>query len=227
MQKQNRSSNDLSIFQQMEMARWLSLFPALTVMIVLRRNLGYRILNPLWLFGIAAVMFVVGEVARQTPNAEALHLFAGLIIALGLVERGRRWWQVRNGLVMHSYYLGDSRLEYGWLPAFLRRSRRLARFLDPLIAFATGAAVMSLSPVLGLWLLFSGASLRLIESTAHRRQIERDFDTVDSLVDACSQARAANRLRGEGRGAQAGYDPIPTGLAPDLDLAIARKKRRP
>ena len=209
----------------MEFTKWLMSFPALTVMLLLRSNLGYRLLNPLALFGVSFAMAVIATwAAETTPYADALMLFAGLVFIGGIAERAKRWRELRRGMRLHSYYIGDSHLQRLKLPGFLRRNRRVERFIDPLICLLAGFPLVQFIPALGGWILFSGLCLRIVEDAVWKKQIERDLDTLDGMIESEVQEEVLEQYsvrihqpsQGQGEG-------IPTGYAADVQKTILRR----
>jgi len=221
------SWNDLSIFQQYETARWLALFPALTVMCFLRRNIGYRILNPVWITVTAAAMFLFGELARLTPNHDVLQVMAGLFLLAGLAQRRQRWKERRQGVHVHSFYVGDSSLEFRWLPEFLLRENRVARFVEPLVIIAAGALVVNFSPATGFWLFFAGVSLRAFEGAVREKEQEREMDLMDGIIESGIQGERVERLTSPPAQQHAETThAIPTGLGADIESQIKARQAR-
>jgi hypothetical protein len=224
---QQQQQPKFSLFQQIALMRALSLYPALTVMIFLRRSMGYRILNPLHLLGMMIVTVVVSTVAERSRNPELLRIFAALVLLGGLCERFKRWREYRKGVQQHSYYVGDSILEFKWLPAFIRRRRRVARFLDPLACFLVGLAAVGLSPALGKWLMFSAVCLRIFEDTVYHRQKDRALDTIDGMVASKIQAETVEHFSKSAQHAHTQNSPgIPTGVGPDIQGKIEQRLRQ-
>ena len=175
--------DDLPFTEKMKLVQAMMLFPALTVVVFLRRRLGYRILNPAWLFGVTFFMCIAAAVVQNPEvNPEDLMVFALFVLIFGGGQRAARWREFRQGVLQHSYYLGDSILESLPLPRFLRYERRVCRIVDPTLCVAIGLALQSISRVLGLWLIFSGLSLRVVEGAMRRKQIEKEFEDRKSVV---------------------------------------------
>src|ERR1700677_5369907 len=104
-------------------------FPALTLIVFLRRDIGYRLLNPFALFATFGLLAVVTLLA--TPGNEAarpwhLIIFCGGGFFNGLAQRIRRWRELNKGISQHSYFIGNSPFEFHWLPTCFRRNRRIA-----------------------------------------------------------------------------------------------------
>src|ERR1039458_5392122 len=130
----SQPSQPPSFTEQFEFVQWLVQFPALTVMVFLRRDLGYRLLNPLPLIGVTAILVVITVLAGPgiaEARPDDLLLFALLAFTLGAYQRLKRWRELNRNVRQHSYYLGSSPFDFPWLPVFFRRNRRIARLVDP------------------------------------------------------------------------------------------------
>lgn len=213
--------------EKMQFVQNLMFFPALSVMVLLRRNLGYRLLNPLHIAGVALVLFVFGALAIDIPNHEALQLFAGLVFVAGLAQRLRRWIDIRRGAQLHSFYVGDSRFERKWFPAFLRRNRRFTRIFDPLLCIIGGILLLEPCRPLALWFVLSGLALRFLECKVRRESQDRDFDTRDSMIESEIQEdvleQYSMRIHKPSDGEVNG---IPTGYAADIQKTILRRRTK-
>src|ERR1035441_8326789 len=91
--------------EQYEFAQRLMEFPALTVMVFLRRDLGFRLMNPLRLLAVTGFLFVISVFAQQ-GNADAnpifLLFFAVCAFVMGIVQRIKSWWKLNRGIRQHS-----------------------------------------------------------------------------------------------------------------------------
>ena len=206
-------------------------FPALTVMVFLRRDLGYRMLNPLGLIAVTGILFVIA-ILSQPDNADSgalgLLLFALAAFILGMGQRQKRWKELNRGVRQHSYYIGTSPFEkLRWLPMFCRRNRRSARLIDPIFCVAIGFALFPVSRLLAMWLIFSGVCLRSFEYTVHHRELNLNLDMVDGLIVSEVQGQTVERFE-ESPGAepQQPTTGIPTGLGPDILENIKRRKAK-
>ena len=223
----------MTFSDKMEMMRNLMVFPALTVMVLLRKNLGYRLLNPLHICGMALLLFVVGALAINTPRHEALQWFAGAVLFLGIGQRVRRMIDAWRGIRLHSYYIGDSMFVSKRMPKFLRRNRRFTRFFDPFVCIIVGVLLLEPCRPLGAWLILSGFALRVLESTVHKRSENRDLDTIDGMIASEVQAETVEEFMDgpdDRRQHQDAAEGIPTGLSSDIQRKIdqnRRKNRRP
>jgi len=217
--------------QQLAFTQWLMQFPALSVMVFLRRDLGYRLLNPLSLIGITAVMLtiaVLAEPGEADTRPGDLLVFALLAFFLGFGQRLQRWREVNRHVRQHSYYLGTSPFDFAWLPAFSRRNRRVARFADPLFCVLAGLLLFQVSRLLAMWLVGSGVCLRVFEYIVHQRERNLNLDMVDSLLLSEKRGLTVERFEGtqtDGRPQSAAA--VPTGLGTDVQEQIARRKTKP
>lgn len=232
MQRQNQpnqSWSDLTIFQKVEVMQGLASYPAMTAMIFLRRNMGHRFLSPVGLFVTTFAMFVVAEYARDTAYYDALQVFAALVLLCGLAERSLRLKEFKKGIFQHSQYIGDSRLGWHRLPEFIRRERRVERFIDPLIWIGFGVGAYHFSPALGGWMVFSGLCLRVFEAAVYQKRQERDVDLADGLIEAQIQQDTVERMIQPATVPAPTFDQaegIPTGFGPDIEQRVKDRMER-
>jgi hypothetical protein len=226
-----QSIDGLTFQQRMALAEWAAFFGALTVMPILRRNVGYRLLKPGWVLVSTAMMFLVAAFVKHTPYAENLKAFAFFFFVIALSERFRRWRELRRGVHVHTYYLGDSRLE--WLtPKSKRHTRPAARNLEPLLCAGAGFVIYNICPAVGGWLIFAGFCLNVVEHRTYKRERERTLDTLDGLVESEVQSDAAADFSGGENHHNSSLDstPLSSGLAADVQRHINSRKgkgRRP
>ena len=70
----------LTLEQQINMYRWAIQFPALSVMVFLRWDIGYRELNPLWLGGTSLAMMTLSTLTTDPDKRpQDLMVFALLV----------------------------------------------------------------------------------------------------------------------------------------------------
>jgi len=218
-----------SFIQQYQFAKWLMQFPALTLMVILRRDIGYCLLNPLALIAVFGLLFVVAVLA--TPGNEAarpmdLAIFAVIGFLSGLAQLIRRWWDMSRKPHQHSYYIGSSPFDQKWLPVYLRQNRRAARFLDPLVCAGIGFILLPYSRALAMWLIFSGFCLRAYEFNIHVRDMETELDLKDSLIEARRHSEILEQ--GEPSPDAMPDQPdagVPTGLGNDIREHLKRRRR--
>ena len=219
----------MTLGQQLEVVQSLACFPALSLAVVLRRDIGYRALNPVGLAAVAAVMFLIPSMTNPENRPQDLQVFAGLVLALGLFQRFLRWQEFSRGVPQHSRYIGTSCFDAAFMPEFFRHERRLARFLDPLFCAVVGFALLHVSPALGAWIIFSALCLRLTEFAVYRLELNQKLDMVDGMSFAEVQAGTVEHFAEpparESRPRQSAQG-IPTGLGDDIERKINRSKSR-
>ena len=214
----------------MAFAQWLMQFPALTVMVFLRRDLGYRLLNPLSLIAVTGLLVVVAVLA-QPGHADAQPIFL-LVFALwafivGMFQRVQRWRELNRAVRQHSYYIGTSPFDFRWLPVVCRRNRRIARFIDPIFCALIGLAFFPFSHALAMWLVFSAFCLRSYEYTIHQKQRSLNLDTVDGLIVSEIQAETVEHFEQAPDARQQQPETgIPTGLGQDIQDHIRRRRTK-
>jgi hypothetical protein len=217
-----------SFYQDYQTAKWLMQFPALSLIVLYRRDLGYRLLNPANLLAVNGLLFVIGVLA-QPGNEDAspifLSIFAVLSFTCGMVQRVLRWLQLDTAARQHSEYIGTSPLAFRWLPAFLLNKRRIERFGDSFVWLAVGFAFYQVSHALGCYLVFASFCLRAFEFQVHCRERERDLDITDSLIVAEQHSRTAERFEDSpGTGSPRSTGAVPTGLSADIQANLKRRK---
>jgi hypothetical protein len=216
--------------EQYAFAQRLMEFPALTVMVFLRRDLGFRLLNPLRLMAVTGFLVVISAFAQQ-GNADAnpmfLLFFAVAAFVMGIVQRIKSWWSLNRGVRQHSYYIGTSLFEFDSLPDFIRRNRRFARFIDPLLCMLVGLVFYPISHALFAWLVLSGLSLRYFEYAVHERDRNLDLDTIDGLINAGRQGQTVEQFENvQDARPQQQATGIPTGLSDDVLEHLKRRKTK-
>lgn len=217
-----------SFLQCYALVQRLMPYPALTLMVTLRRDLGYRILNPFALsatFGILAMITILATPGHEAGRPYDLLMFFGIAFLNGIAQRICCWRRLnRNDIQQHSYYIGDSPFNFRWLPNFMRRNRRVARYIDPLLCALIGVLLLPYSQFLAIWLIFAGFCLRACEHMAWSRERNRDLDMMDSLSMSQHQAQTLDRFE-QGPNAQPQPDEaIPTGIGEDIHAQIKQRK---
>jgi hypothetical protein len=212
------------------MAKWLMQFPALSVMVFFRHDLGYRLLDPFRVLGITIFLVFFGVLAQpgnESAEPIALFYFGGAFFILAVAQRIKRWLQFNRAVRQHSFYIGTSPFAFRWLPAFMRRNRRVARFVDPIFCALVGAACYPLSHALACWLFFSAFCLRAYEFMIHERDRNLDMDTIDGLINAENQGQTIEQFENVNQPRQHQQPTgIPTGLGDDVREHIRRRKTK-
>jgi hypothetical protein len=211
-------------------AQWLMQFPALTVMVFLRRDLGFRLLNPLRLLAVTGFLVVVSAFAQQgnaNANPMVLLIFALAFFVLGIVQWIKSWFRLNRGVRQHSYYIGTSLYEFRRLPEFIHRNRRFSRFIDPLLCMLAGLVFYPISHAMTAWLFLSALSLRIIEYAVHQKYRDMDLDTIDGMIMAERQGQTVEYFENAEGTAQRPQSPdIPTGLGQDVEEHMKNRNNK-
>jgi hypothetical protein len=230
---QHKKFEDLAVGQQIDITKNLMPYAALTLMVFLRGNMGYRLVNPTWLWGVTVVEIVVSVFFHICWNATGPNLlfdFAVVSFVLGMIQRFKRKRELERGIRQHSFYIGNSRLHFSGLPEFFRRKRRVERFLDPIVCFIIGTILILVhQPLLGFWVAMSAACLRVFEAEVYEKEKNRNLDMVDSLIVSEGQAEVVEKFerpQAASPAAQRLDSHVPTGLADDIQDQIKRRKAK-
>lgn len=225
--------DELTMFQKMQVWRAIALFPAITVMVFMRRKIGFRMMKPNWLVAMTVILcliplFLSGIAA---PFGFLMPLYAFAMLGMGLYQRWKRWGELCSGERWHTYSAGISYFEMLPLPAFLQSHGRIYRFLDPIAVVLVGLIVsLALSHGLGIWIMFSGLALHIFEQDVYEKAISRDLDTLDGLIASEVQDETVKHFAGaqpeEKRRTLEDTAGIPTGLAPDIHRQVELRRAR-
>jgi hypothetical protein len=226
------------ITEKIELIQWLALFPAITVMVFIRRKIGFRMIKPAWLFIMTGILFIFTDMFGARfyvgffgfggilgPMPGLIKLYALAMLGMGLYQRFTRWRELCKGVRWHTYSPGISILEVLPLPAFFRANRRIYRFLDPALCIIVAQFVAPhLSQGLVLWLTFAGFSLYVYENALYEKMVEHDLDTLDNLISSEVQMETVKHFEGpqpdERQRTLQDTGGIPTGSAPDIHKQI-------
>jgi hypothetical protein len=211
-------------------AKWLMQFPALSVMVFFRHDLGYRLLDSTRILCLTIFLVFFGVLAQPgNEGAEpiALFYFGICFFVLAVAQRIKRWFQFNRAVRQHSYYIGTSPFAFRWLPAFMHRNRRVARFIDPLFCAVIGIAFYPLSHALTCWLVFSAFCLRAYEYIIHERDRNLEMDSIDGLINAENQGQTVEQFETvQDTRPQQQATGIPTGLGQDVREHIKRRRTK-
>jgi hypothetical protein len=233
MPSQTQRSDDLTLTEKMKIVQYLSILPAITIMVFMRRKVGFRMLKPSWLIGMAFFLMFINDLTVALPFVHPagtiFYEFPYVMLLFGFFQRYRRWRDLCSGQRWHTLSPGISYLELLPLPAFLRAHRRIYRFLDPLACFIFSMFFgVFFSEPLARWLAFSSFALFIYEQALFERQLDRDLDILDGLVAAEVQTETVEHFAGpqgdeESRTLEdtAG---IPTGVAFDIHRQIETRR---
>lgn len=218
----------MPLLEQLQIIQWAMRFPALTVMVFLRQDIGYRMLNPISLIGIALVMLMFAGLFSLESRPEDLWIFTVVMLALGAGQRLKRWRQIRQGVKHHSYSLGTSCFDSAGIPNFLRCNGRANNFLDPACCIIAGFLLLHYSRALGTWLIISGLCLRFYQYAVFRKEMHQALDINDGLVTAKVQSEIVEHFeQPSGPDRQQQSQGIPTGLGSDIEQHIEQRRKDP
>ena len=203
---------------------WLVWLPALSVAVLIRKDIGGRMLHRGYISGVSLVMFSLSLFASPRDGATALRIYAGVVFVVGFAYAIKRWLEFNQGRKQNSCYIGTS--PFNFMPAFFRRNRRTARFIDPMFIFLCGALILPGFRAVGLWLMFAACALVSIEATAHRKQRDREIDLVDGMVFSEYQSDTVEKFEQAPAKKQQQQEAIATGLGDDLKEKIRQRKNK-
>jgi hypothetical protein len=232
MPRQPQQSQGNSIVEKYQIAQGLMNFMALPVMIWLRRDLGYRTVSPIRLIPVTGILLVVSVLASPgNPDARPgdLLIFAVVTFVLGVYQCVRRWIEMEKKIRRHSFYIGTSPFEFRWLPEIFLRSRRPARFMDPLCCMLIGYAVSHVSHLVGMFLVFSGFCLGSCEHCVHLKQQTLTLDIIDGMIHSEHQSQTVEEFEASsGWHRPKNTEGLPSGLGEDIEreITISVKQRK-
>ena len=233
MAQQKIPQQELTLSEKMKIAQYLAIFPAITIIIFIRRKVGFRMLKPSRLIGIAAFLsFIDGLLTTFNRSPGVLFTeFTWAILIVGFFQRYRRWKEINNGQRWHTLSPGVSYLELLPLPRFLIAHRRIYRFVEPSLCFVLAMLMgIFVSQGLARWIAFSSICLFIYEQTLFEKQLDRDLDILDGLVAAEVHKETVEHFSGEQpEDKQRTLDEtagIPTGVAYDIQRQIEKRRVR-
>ena len=101
MASQSQRTEDLTLSEKMKIVQYLSILPAITIMVFMRRKVGFRMLKPSRLIGMAFFLWIIGDIFSMLPFTKPpgfiYDRFPLLLLAVGFLERYRRWKELCNG----------------------------------------------------------------------------------------------------------------------------------
>ena len=218
----------MTLFEKTALFERLSVFPALTLMVMTRSHIGFRLIHPVAVAVVTAGMWMISLMADSASMPRLLYYHAWAFAIMAGVHRIARWRDFRRGVKQHSYYLGTSVLDYRWL-GFIHRHRLVARWLEPalwgvasIMLFQKGAKAEA------IWIAFCAFCLRTFEEAVHRKQRDRDFDMVDGLVMSEVHSGTVEQFSAPVATAASAAPKggaISTGLSPELKALMARRSK--
>jgi len=215
MRNQQQQSLGITLREGRILAEVTVFLGGLSLVPFTRRNIGYHVLNPGRILLAFVAMLLVGAFAGEKPSAGLLFLYAFLFLIKAACDRSRARRALERGPTVHSYYLGDSRLER--LTARDKRSQKAAaRSLDGFVSLLIGLVICDPCPVFGGWLIFAGISLIILEAMLSQRAFERDCDVNDGLHEAGLQGQAVAHFSRADTDQLSNTTTLSTGLSPEV-----------
>ena len=147
------------------------MFPALTVMVFLRRKVGYRFLSPMKLQVMTLLILALSSISAISSNSSAgavsgysgygspnvagaapiigaatpLIFFAIAMLVTGMIKRYLQWQGIKRGVSWHTYSRGVS-----WFTFLPLSDSIIKRYVDPAAVAVVGLLVMIVFRWLGL-----------------------------------------------------------------------------
>lgn len=225
MQQQQSMQQRITLEQKMAITANLALYPAMPIIVLIRRKPGYRFLSPIKLlvvFILLNVLTVFSGLSGRAPSILILQVFAWGTLILGLIKRKLRWRDIKRGVSWHTWSRGISSLSF--LPL---SDSNLKRWVEPIAVIIIGALLAIPFTFFGFYLVVAGLCLFLFEAWDYENSLNMMLDQLDSLVDSevmggnidyYSQPNVPQRPLEQTAG-------IPTGIAPDIEVQIQRRRR--
>jgi hypothetical protein len=205
----------------------LTLLLALIPMIVLRRELGMRLMHPGRLLVVAGLVVggphAINLFYQQALNTPVLAVFAGIVFFLGW--RHRQWHarELASGVSqVHTLETGYSVLVAA-LPAL---PPRLALCVDPAACMLAGYLATYVCPPFGVFMGLCGGALAVVSFQDHAQSREEFLDAHDGLREAerhgaMAEHHAGRTRRNSARPQTAG---TPAGAGDDIEWHLARQR---
>ena len=236
MPAQNQPTQELTLSEKMKIVQYLAIFPAITIMVFIRRKVGFRMLKPSRLIGVAMFLWFINGLCNIDllifhPAGFLFAEFPLLFLLVAFLQRYRRWRELCNGERWHTLSPGISYLEVLPLPAYFKAHRRIYRFIEPVMCFVAAMFIgVILSPALARWIAFSSIALFIYEQTLFEKQLDRDLDILDGLIASEVQSETVEHFAGpqpddKERSLQE-TSGIPTGVAFDIQRQIEVRRAK-
>jgi hypothetical protein len=238
---QPMNMRDMSMGQKLDIAAGLLSYPTLTILIFCRRRVGYRTIRPFQLvlmflimralpaLSVAPKCFLVNGCPAPPEPSAAFEWFTWAFLIWGFAQRFLRWRELASGKPWHSYSRGISYLEFlSRIPLPIPGFRRIPinfvyRYLDPLAVMCLAMLLGNFYAFQGLvqWWFFAAICMMFVELYIYDKQLDRQLDLLDAMVEGETHANLVQRFSGipQGQGAAPGLSEtagIPTGIGPDI-----------
>lgn len=207
--------------------------PSLSVMLLFRRKLGYRTIQPWMLFIIFFVLAAAGSgpallgtlSADINPARYITTLAAFGVAGLGIFWRWSAWQSIKRGERWHTKSRGISYL-HTLVP--MLSEHIVQRYVEPFICMFVGLVFLSVSTPFGAWLFFSGAALAVMETLIYDIQLNNMLDQLDGLVEAEVFQENQAFFQQAQPGAEApqieAMAGVSVGFSPELQQMVAQRK---
>jgi len=226
---QQQQQQGTTIAQKIEIGANIAYTVAFPVMVLLRHKLGYRFISQPRLvmaalvFWVAAVLSAASIGPLPSSNGFLMILFTLAFLIVGFVQRSLRWRDMKRGIPWHSRSRGIS-----WFAFLPLNDSHVKRFVDPAVVFIVGLVLTltGLQRLLGIYLILAALCLFAWESFDYERSINMMLDQLDSLVDSEVMSENVEYYQETGVKQRSLEETagIPTGVAPDLQAAIERRR---
>lgn len=215
--------------------------PALSVMVFTRHSIGIRQISLFRQIAASAFLLIFSGYSRlnlafssRLPSDDSFTVMLAFVIAMlaaGSLQKRAYKKRLAEGDLWYSYSMGISRLT----PLLPRHEEWVRRIVEPALVIFIGLMVMNnLSYLLGFWLFMGGVGISLWETYAFEQQFNRILDTVDQECISAAEKSEAEEIKA----AQKQYTTqterksimetagIPTGIAPDIEIQIQKRRNR-
>jgi hypothetical protein len=235
MPSQQAPQQELTISEKMQIVQNLAAYPALTMLVFIRRKVGYRMLKPSRLITMAFILKFIDGLTHfipfASPAGEIFEKFPLVMLAFGFVQRWERWRELCKGERWHTMSPGISYLELVPLPGFLKRHRRIYRFVEPFCLFIGSMFIgIFFSQGLGRWVFFCSFCLFIYEQALYEKQLDRDLDVLDGMIAAEVQQETVEYFASPESSQQERTiqetGGIPTGVAFDIHKQIEKLRAK-
>ena len=169
-------------------ATGIAVLLALSVMVFMRRKVGFRRLGKGTLFGMTFCMLVANWFHNlhfsflggiTSGSDDSLAYFAIAALGLGLWQRRKRIEEIRQGRPEHTFSPGGT-----WFDFLPIRADFIQRFVDPGVAFVAGAVLSKLGLGLGSWLMVAAVAFAIVEHAVNAKGVEVRLNDIDNGIEA-------------------------------------------
>ena len=245
-------SSATTLKQKMNILQGLAIYPAMVVMLFMRKKLGYRFISPerliitfILVYAVAGISTIVPtgthtvtsapgyggytqtiSVPNGSPTASLLPLIllAFAVLITGIVRRIIRYRDIKRG---NSWFTQSRGVSYfNFLPL---SDTAIKRFVDPAAALIVGL-ILSLFPFhfLGYFIIFCAVSLFIFEAIDFEKSLDLMLDMLDNLIEGETQSdniEYYSQPHPTERPIEQTAG-IPTGVAPDIAAQIQKRRNR-